>query len=54
MVASRAYVQAMLGFHQPNDVVYRVILGTDVAAVDHYAAGTGPFPGVMPRALQRE
>ena len=46
--------QAMLGFHQPNDVVYRVILGTDVAAVDHYAAGTGPFPGVMPRALQRE
>jgi broad specificity phosphatase PhoE len=46
--------QTTLGFHQPNDVVYRVTLGNAVAAVDHYAAGVGPFPGVVPRAVRPE
>jgi probable phosphoglycerate mutase len=46
--------QATLGFHQPNDVLYRVILRGDVGAVDHYAAGAGPFPGVKLRAVRPE
>jgi broad specificity phosphatase PhoE len=40
---------ATLGFHQPNDVLYRVRLANQLATVDHFAAGGGPFPGVMPR-----
>jgi probable phosphoglycerate mutase len=45
---------ATLGFHQPNDVLYRVILRDETAAVDYYAAGAGPFPGVLPRARPAE
>jgi probable phosphoglycerate mutase len=45
---------AMLGFHQPNDVLYRVMLGKAVATVEHYVAGAGPFPGVIPRAVRPE
>jgi broad specificity phosphatase PhoE len=45
---------ATLGFHQPNDVLYRVTLGNPNATVDHFAAGAGPFPGVMPRAVRPE
>jgi broad specificity phosphatase PhoE len=43
---------ATLGFHQPNDVLYRVMLGKQPATVDHFADGTGPFPGVVPRAAR--
>jgi probable phosphoglycerate mutase len=42
----------MLSYKQPNDVVYRVLLGgadEGSARVDHFAAGTGPFAGVVPR-----
>jgi broad specificity phosphatase PhoE len=46
--------QETLGFHQPNDVMYRVTLGGDAAAVDHYSAGAGPFPGVLLRAPRPE
>ena len=46
--------RATLGFRQPNDVVYRVSLGGKLAAVDHFAAGTGPLPGVVPRAVRPE
>jgi broad specificity phosphatase PhoE len=42
--------QATLGFRQPNDVLYRVTLGNGAAEIDHYLAGEGPFPGVVPRA----
>lgn len=45
---------ATLGFHQPNDVLYRVTLGNPKGTVDHFAAGAGPFPGVMPRATRPE
>lgn len=45
--------QATLGFQQPNDVLYRVTLGTASATVDHFAAGAGPLSGVMPRPKQR-
>ena len=46
--------QATLSFHQPNDVLYRVTLSAGRATVDHFAAGTGPFPGVVPRVRQPE
>jgi len=46
--------RSTLSFRQPNDVVYRVSLGNDRPAVDHYAAGTGPLPGVVPRAVRPE
>jgi probable phosphoglycerate mutase len=46
--------QGTLGFHQPNDVLYRVTLGNPIATVDHFAAGAGPFPGVVPRAVRPE
>ena len=46
--------RSTLSFRQPNDVVYRVSLGNDRPAVDHYAAGTGPLPGVVPRAARPE
>ena len=42
--------EATLAFHQPNDVLYRVLLGDERRTVDHFAAGAGPFPGVVPRA----
>jgi probable phosphoglycerate mutase len=41
--------QGTLGFRQPNEVLYRVTLAAD-ATVEHYVAGEGPFPGVVPRA----
>ena len=46
--------RATLGFRQPNDVVYRVSLGKDRPTVDHYSAGAGPLPGVVPRAVRPE
>lgn len=39
--------QRTLGFHQPNDVVFRVTLGADGARVHHYVAGAGPLEGVV-------
>ena len=42
--------QGTIGFRQPNEVVYRVTLEDGAATVDHYVAGEGPFPGVVPRA----
>jgi probable phosphoglycerate mutase len=45
---------AMLSFHQPNDVLYRVTLTDDRSAVDHFAAGAGPYPGVVPRVSRPE
>jgi broad specificity phosphatase PhoE len=42
----------MLDFRQPNDVVYRVRLGVAGAEgplLDRFAAGLGPFAGVVPR-----
>jgi broad specificity phosphatase PhoE len=35
-----------LSFHQGNDVVLRVTLGDELAAVDHYVGGEGPFKGL--------
>ena len=35
-----------LSFHQGNDVVFRVTLRDELAAVDHYVAGEGPFGGI--------
>jgi len=46
----------MLGFSQPNDVVYRVRLGVPGAAgpqLDRFAGGLGPFAGVVPRLSAR-
>lgn len=40
---------AMLGFRQPNDVLYRITLVDGRARVDHFAAGAGPFAGLVPR-----
>jgi broad specificity phosphatase PhoE len=40
---------ATLDFRQPNDVLYRVTLADGCASVDHYAAGEGPFGGLVPR-----
>ncbi len=39
---------AMLGFRQPNDVVYRVRLGSR-PRLDRFEGGQGPFAGVVPR-----
>lgn len=43
----------MLGFRQPNDVVYRVRLpdadGPAEPVLDRFVAGTGPLPGVVER-----
>jgi broad specificity phosphatase PhoE len=41
--------RATLAFRQPNDVLYRVTLEDGRATVDHYRAGEGPIPGVVPR-----
>ena len=40
---------ATLAFRQPNEVLYRVTLDAGRASVDHYVAGAGPFPGLVPR-----
>lgn len=43
----------MLGFRQPNDVVYRVRTAADgsgaAPSLDHYTAGRGPLRGVVRR-----
>lgn len=37
----------MLGFGQPNDVIYRIILDRDQVKVSHYVRGEGPFEGLF-------
>jgi broad specificity phosphatase PhoE len=39
----------MLGFSQPNDVVFRVTLERNQADIAHYVNGEGPFEGVFTR-----
>ena len=42
----------MIGFKQPNDVVYRVRLsaeGRGERVLDHFVSGAGPHAGIVPR-----
>jgi broad specificity phosphatase PhoE len=42
-------VTTMLSFHQPNAVVYRVTIEHEKRSLDHFVAGVGPMPGIVPR-----
>jgi len=37
-----------LGFHQPNDAIFRVSVSGPVREVCHFVGGSGPHPGVLP------
>jgi len=48
-IALRMTPAEMIAFAQPNDIVYRVRLGTGAStprSIDRYEAGAGPFAGI--------